>query len=84
MRGATSTYKAEILVDGELPVELRLYDARGELIATGTSGEPLEFEAMFDESGSGLEYRLETEPSPKFDPEREYPYTAHLDIPDLG
>jgi outer membrane protein assembly factor BamB len=78
-----STFKAQLLVEGELPLELRLYDARGELIATGKSGEPLEFEAGFDETGSGLEYSLEVEPSPDFDPEREHPYTARLDIPDL-
>jgi hypothetical protein len=62
--------RRRILVDGEPPLELRLCDARGELIATG-------------KSGSGLEYRLEVEPSPDFDPESEHPYTAHLDIPDL-
>jgi outer membrane protein assembly factor BamB len=78
-----STFKARLLIDGELPLELRLYDPRGELIATGKSGEPLEFEAGFDKTGSGLEYRLEVEPSPDLDPEREHPYTAHLDIPDL-
>ena len=44
---------------------------------------PLEFESGFDKTGSGLEYRLEVEPSPDFDPESEHPYTAHLDIPDL-
>jgi outer membrane protein assembly factor BamB len=78
-----STFKAQILVGGELPVELALYDARGELIASGKSGEPLEFEAGFDETGSGLEYSLDVEPSPDFDPEREHPYTVQLDIPDL-
>ena len=75
--------KAQILVEGELPLELRLYDPRSELIATGASGEPLHFEADFDDAGSGLEYRLEVEPSPEFDPERTYPYTARLEIPDL-
>jgi outer membrane protein assembly factor BamB len=72
------TYRAGILIEGELPVELRLYDPRGELVATGWSGEPLEFEAR-----GGLEYRLEVLPSPEFDPEGEYPYTAHLEVPDL-
>ena len=33
--------KAQILVEGDLPLELRLYDPRGELVASGTSGEPL-------------------------------------------
>jgi outer membrane protein assembly factor BamB len=74
-----STFRAQILVEGELPVELELYDAGGELVAAGRSGEPLEFEAV-----SGLDYRLEVLPSPEFDPEREYPYTAQLDVPDLG
>lgn len=73
-----------ITVDSELPVELELYDSRGELIATGTSGEPLQFEAGFDESGTGLDYRLDVLPSPKFEPGQQYPFTAHLDIPDLN
>ncbi len=80
-----STFRAQILIEGELPVELRLYDSAGELVAGGVSGEPLEFEARFDEQGSGLRYWLEIEPSPEFDPKREeYPYTADLDVPDLG
>jgi outer membrane protein assembly factor BamB len=71
-------FNVTILVEGELPVELRLYDPRGELVAAGWSGEPLEFEADGE-----LEYRLEVLPSPEFDPEREYPYTAHVDVPDF-
>jgi hypothetical protein len=30
-----------------------------------------------------LEYRLDILPSPEFDLEGEYPYTAHLDVPEL-
>ena len=79
-----STFRAQILIEGELPVELRLYDPAGELIAGGVSGEPLEFEARFDEEGSSLRYWLEVEPSPEFDPKREeYAYIADLDVPDL-
>ena len=74
--------KARILVEGELPLELRLYDPRGELIATGTSGEPLHFEAGFDDAGDGPGYRLDIEPSPEFDPKGTYPYTARLE-PDV-
>lgn len=43
----------------------------------------LEFEARFDEYGTGLEYRLDVLPSREFDLEEEYPYTAHLEVPDL-
>jgi hypothetical protein len=75
---------ARILVEGELPVELQLSDQKGELIATGTSGEPLEFELGFDEAGSAFEYRLEVEPSPELDPEREHGYDARLELPDLN
>ena len=84
MRAASSTFRAQILIEGELPVELQLYDSTGELIATGPSGEPLEFEARFDESGTGLEYRLDVLRSPEFDLEGEHPYTADLEVPDLG
>ena len=83
MRAARLHVQGQILVEGELLVELRLYDSTGELIATGSSGEPLEFEARFDESGTGLEYRLDVLPSPEFDLKGEHPQIAHLDVPDL-
>jgi outer membrane protein assembly factor BamB len=76
-------FKAVITVDSELPLELELYDERGELIATGTSDKPLEVEVTIDDSGAAPDYRLDVLPSPKFEPGGEYPFTAHLDIPDL-
>jgi len=76
-----STFKARISIDGELPVELQLYDPKGELVATGSSGDPFDFEARVDESGSSPGYRLDVHPSPDFKLEGEYPYTAHLELP---
>src|SRR5581483_10874343 len=69
-----------VAVDAGLPLELRLFDARGELIASGASGEPLRFEVGFAADGSAFDYRLEVMPSPDFELEREYPFDAHLDM----
>jgi Zn-dependent metalloprotease len=75
-----------IHVDTELPVELRVLDGRGELVAEGLSDRPLHFNAEVGERGVGLQYRLEILPSPEFEAGWEYPFTARLgpDDPPLG
>ena len=79
-------HKTTIAVEAELPLELRVLDERGELVAEGISGRPLTFDAEIGEEGTGLQYRLEVLPSPEFEPGREYPFSARLepDDPRLG
>jgi hypothetical protein len=63
-------------VESEHRLALQLLAPSGEVIARGTSGEPLSFEAKPGEEGRPLEYRLEVLPSPDFEPGREYGFTA--------
>jgi Zn-dependent metalloprotease len=78
-------WKSTIHVDaGEYRLELQLVDSRGELVARGVSGEPLEFEAKIGEDGRPPQYRLEILPSAEFEPGNEYPFTAGMTHPEPG
>jgi Zn-dependent metalloprotease len=70
--------KSSIRVDSEYKLELRLLDARGEVVAHGLSSEPLDFETTIGENGLPPQFTLEILPSPEFEPGSEYGFTAGL------
>ena len=73
--------RSTINVESEYELELRLFDAGGEAVARGVSGEPLAFEFTIGEDGRAPQYRLEILPSREFEPGNEYPFTAGVSHP---
>ena len=73
--------RSTIHVESEYELELQLFDAGGEVVARGVSGEPLAFEFTIGEDGRAPQYRLEILPSREFEPGNEYPFTAGVSHP---